>query len=197
MIKKLTQKDQITIAVIILIFIIVVFYFIFIAEPLLKKVFQYAKEEKAINEQLRNAENMAADKEKLTKEVEEISNKIKYFEEKLPSVIDVPQILDELIAIGKKNNVTFVSIEPKSEEIVNIGEASGRRYIEVPIALRLKAGFHEFATFINDIENFKRFIKIADIRIVSDPVDFKKHNINLTISAFGLEGEIVNYEKGK
>ncbi len=195
--KKLTQKDQITIAIIIFIFIMIVFYFIFALEPLLKKIFQYVQEEKVINAQLLNAENMVLDKEKLTKEVEEISNKIKYFEEKLPGDIDVPQILDELIAIGKKNNVVFVSIEPKSEEIVIIDEASGSRYIEAPIALRLKAGFHEFAAFINGIENFKRFIKIDDVRIASDSADFKKHNINLTVSAFGLEGEILNHEKGK
>ncbi len=186
--KKLSQKDQIFISGIILIGIIVLFCFMFIFQPMLKKIMDYTKEEETINAQLRNASNFAADKERLASEVENISKKIVFYEERLPKGTDIPQVLDELVKIGERSKVTFISIEPQEIERIHVGQTGKKNYLKIPIELKLKAGYHEFALFVNGVENFPQFMRVDDVKMTGDIRKGKKHDISLTVSAFALEG---------
>ncbi len=186
--KKLSQKDQIFISGIILIAIMVLFCFMFIFQPMLKKVMDYAKEEKKINAQLRNASNFIAGKEKLESEVKNISKKILFYEERLPKKTNIPQVLEELVKIGERSKVTFISIEPREIERIQVGQAGKKIYLKIPINLKLKAGYHEFALFVNGIENFPQFMRVDDVKMTGNIKNGRKHDISLTVSAFALEG---------
>ena len=186
--KKLSQKEQIFIAGVILIGIIVLFYYMFIFQPMLKKIIVYGQEEKKVNAQLQNANNFAADKERLSVEVENISKKIVFYEKRLPKETDIPQVLDELIKIGKNSKVTFISIEPQEIERIHIGQSGKKSYSKMPIEFKLKAGYHEFALFVNGVENFPQFMRVDDVKMSADRTKGGKHDISLTVSAFALEG---------
>ncbi len=187
--KKLSQKDQIFIFGIILIGIFVLFCFIFIFQPMLKTIMDYSKGEETIKVQLRNAVNYSADKERLSSEVSNISKKISFFEERLPKETNIPQVLDELVKIGEASKVTFISIEPQEVKKINVGHASKRNYIQIPIELRLRAGYHEGALFINGVENFPQFMRVDNVKIIGDRYENKMHDISLTVIAFALESE--------
>ncbi len=188
----LKGKNQQQIALMILGFIILVIFFFLVIMPFLRKLKLLAEDEKAFLVKLGKAKTAVEDKEKLYGEVSQIQKSIKYFEKRLPKNTDTPQILEDLIMIGKATNITFVSIAPQEIEKINVSEEGDKYYLGIPIRLQLKAGFHDFGRFVNKIENSERFMKIADISINSNPRDIKKHNINLTVSAFALEGEIRN-----
>ena len=186
--KKLNQKDQIFIAGIILIAIIVLVCFMFIFQPMLRKIMDYSKEEEKIKAQLRNASNFAADKERLSSEVKNISKKIVFYEERLPKETDIPQVLDELVKIGEKSKVTFISIEPQEIEKIHVGQAGTKNYLKIPIELKILSGYHEFALFVNGVENFPQFMRVDDVKMIGDIRKGNKHDISLTVSAFALEG---------
>ncbi|MCG2712855.1 MAG: type 4a pilus biogenesis protein PilO [Candidatus Omnitrophica bacterium] len=185
---KISQKDQIFIFGIILIAIIVFFCYMFIFKPMLKKIMDYTKEEETINAQLRNAGSFAADKERLAAEVKNISKRIVFYEERLPKETDIPQVLDELVKIGERSQVTFISIEPRKVERIYVGAAGKKNYLKIPVELKLKAGYHEFALFVNGVENFPQFMRVDDVKMSGDISTGKKHDISLTVSAFALEG---------
>ncbi|MFH1061800.1 MAG: type 4a pilus biogenesis protein PilO [Candidatus Omnitrophota bacterium] len=186
--KQLAKKDQILISGIIGIFIVVVLVFVTVFQPLIAKILDYNKQEKLINEQLAKVESMSADKEKLSVEIENIGKKIEYFEKKLPQQTDIPEILEELIKIGEKSNVTFVMIEPQNTKQIAVGDSQDKTYLEIPIEVKLKAGFHQFAEFVNGVENFQRFMKVDNIKITSkDDSSEKLHEASLTVSAFAIE----------
>ncbi|MBI4845268.1 MAG: type 4a pilus biogenesis protein PilO [Candidatus Omnitrophica bacterium] len=193
--RNLSKKEQVMISGIILIFLLMVMAYSFIFQPLIKTLIEDSKKENIMIEQMKNAENMVADKERLTKEVEEVKNKIKFYEQRLPSKVDIPQVLSELIDIGKKTNVIFDSIEPLNPEKITISEIEGKNYLEIPIEIRLKGGYHEFAKFVNEIENFRRFMKVDQIKISLNQASKTKHDISLVVSAFGVE-EISKKGKG-
>ncbi|MFH1092687.1 MAG: type 4a pilus biogenesis protein PilO [Candidatus Omnitrophota bacterium] len=185
--KKLSQKDQIFISGSIIIGIIVLLCFMFIFQPMLKKIMDYTKEEENIKAQLRKASNLAADKEKLAAEVKNISKMIFFYEERLPKKTDIPQVLDELVKIGEKSEVTFISIEPQEIKRVHVGQSGQKNYIKIPIELILKAGYHEFALFVNGVENFPQFMRVDNVKINGDVSNTRKHDISLTVTAFALE----------
>ncbi|MBU4305527.1 MAG: type 4a pilus biogenesis protein PilO [Candidatus Omnitrophica bacterium] len=185
--KKLEQKDRILIAAIVCLFIILIYCFMFIIQPLLKKIIDYNEKEKIILAQLKSAGAMAADRENLTKEVAQIKKQIEYYEARLPLKVSISEILNQLVKAGTESGVTFVSIEPQEVMNISIGEMeSARNYLEIPIQLRLKAGFHECACFINNIENFQRFMKVDNIQINADKSLSAKHDISLTVTAFAM-----------
>lgn len=186
--KTIAKKDQILIAGIIGIFVIIVLSFITVFQPLIAKILEANKQEKLINEQLAKVESMAADKEKLSLELEHIAKKIDYFEKKLPQQTDIPEILEELIKIGEKSKVIFVMIEPQNTKQITVGNSQDKTYLEIPIEVKLKAGFHQFAEFISGVENFQRFMKVDNIRITSkDDSTEKLHEVSLTVSAYAIE----------
>lgn len=187
--KKLSQKDQIFISGLILIGILIVFCFMFIFQPMLKTVMEFSKEEEAIKTQLKNATNIAADKKRLSDEVESISERIAFYEKRLPKETDIPQVLDELVKIGEESNVTFISIEPQEIKRILVGPSGNRKYLKLPIELKLKSGYHEFALFINGIENFPQFMRVDNVKITGGIGINKVHDSSLTVSAFALEGE--------
>lgn len=187
--KKLSQRDQIFIAGLILIGIIVLCCFMFIFQPMLKKIMDYSKEEEKVKEQLKNVSNFAADKERLADEVKNIAKKIVFYEQKLSKETDIPQVLNELVKIGEESKVTFISIEPQEIERIHVGEAGNKNYLKIPIELKLKASYHEFALFINGIENFPQFMRVDDVKITGNNAIGNKNDSSLTLSAFALEGE--------
>jgi len=185
--KKLEQKDQILIAAIVFLCIVLIYYFMFILQPLLKKIVDYNEKEKIIIAQLKSAGAMAADRENLTKEVAQIKKQIGYYEARLPLKVSIPEILNELVRAGTESEVTFVSIEPQEGMNISIGEMeNARSYLEIPIRLKLKAGFHQFARFVNNIESFQRFMKVDNIQINADKSLSGKHDISVTVTAFAM-----------
>lgn len=162
-------------------------YYIFLAQPMLNKITDYTKEEERIGTQLKNAEKFFRDKEELTNEIKDIEEKIKFFENRLPKKNDISQVLDDLIRIGKKTDITFISIEPKAVESLQIQQSS-KIYLQIPIELKLMARYHDFALFVNNVENFYQFMRVDNIQIKTADKDDLKHDITLTVSAFALKG---------
>ncbi|MCK4994158.1 MAG: type 4a pilus biogenesis protein PilO [Candidatus Omnitrophica bacterium] len=187
--KKLTQKEQIFIAGIIFIGIIVVFCFMFIFKPMLKMIMVYSNEEATVKAQLQNAAKFTADRERLTAEAKNISTKIDFYEKKLPKGTDIPQVLDELVKIGEKSKVTFITIEPQEVERIHVGQGGKKSYLKIPIELKLTSGYHEIALFINGVENFPQFMIVDDVKIMGNINKGKVHDCRLTVSAFSLEGK--------
>ncbi len=184
--KEFSKKEQYMIAGWIGAGIILVLYVVFVFFPLLEKIIKLSRQQETISQQLKKAASVTADKEKLSLEVKKISKEIKEFEEKLPSNAELPVILNELIKIGQGDDITFVSIEPKPIKTILIGESGKKGYLEIPVRLKMKCGFHEFARFVSGIENHQRFMSVDNIEIKSDQTDVRNHDISLTVSAFAL-----------
>jgi len=193
--KKITAtREQLRIAGIILMSVVAVLYFIFIFLPLFKKAADYSRKEKELRDRLKMVEELDADKQALGKEIEVIKQRLDFYEKKLPRKVNIPEILEELVSIGKASSVNFASIEPQKIEEIKVGEAGVKKYLEIPIKLKLKAGYHEFGRFVNRIENFQRFMKVNSIKITPDVSNEKRNDISLVVSAFAL-GDVVTDEE--
>ncbi|MFH1459126.1 MAG: type 4a pilus biogenesis protein PilO [Candidatus Omnitrophota bacterium] len=187
--REIKRKDQVLIAGIVIIGIIIGASFLFIFQPLLKQILNYNNEEKAIKAELEKVLNVAKDKEELQAEVKGIEDKIAAYEQKLSQQTDIPQMLDDLIRIGRKSNVEFVSIEPQKLEVITFKTDELKKYLKIPIDITLRAGYHEVAQFANYIENSEQFMKIDDVKISGNREEPLRHSIDLTISAFAKETE--------
>ena len=140
--KTLNKKEQIYVAAGILNAVIIILCVLFVYQPMFKKIMNCSKEEKDILLKLKKASEYAEDKEKLTDEIKKIRKNIAFYEGRLPKETNIPKVLDELIEIGEKSQVTFVSIVPKEAEKMHAGDTGMRSYLKIPIELKLNAGYH-------------------------------------------------------
>ncbi|MFH2138819.1 MAG: type 4a pilus biogenesis protein PilO [Candidatus Omnitrophota bacterium] len=195
--KATLEKNQYLIAGILIVFVFLVFYVMFVFMPLVSRLMKLSAEEKQIMNQLKNAETVFADKNKLTEEVENIKKKISYYEKRLPQEINVPEVLDSLIKMGKDSGVVFISIEPLDVDEIKISEESEDSYLQVPIQLSLKAAYHNLGKFINLIERSGRFMEIDSFQISPDQSEPHQHTVHLKVSSYSLSTRAKSERKPK
>lgn len=185
----LTKKDQLNIAAGIGLLMLGGVFFSLVIRPMITKTMGYTAREKMLAQQLMVAKQALQDKETLTADIAAIQKHIDYFERRLPQESDFQRILDEVVTLGGKHTITFDSIEPQSSQPISVGLDTDKVYMEIPIKMRLQAGFHQFAAFINELENFQRFMKIDSVKISLNQKTVIKHDIALTISTMTLQGK--------
>lgn len=129
------------------------------------------EEKKAIElEIIKEEENLAAVKELISKkeeyerEIASISEKIKYYEAKLPQEKETEQLLEDLARIATDTKIKYQSI--KSNPMISLkSEQIDLPYHSWPITMKLTCGFHELGNYINQLENAMRFIKVDSLSI--------------------------------
>ena len=167
--------------------IALVIYGMFVMKPLIGSIAALSQKENALKAQLQNAQVMAKDKDKLAAEVKVIEGRIVFLESRLPTQVDVAQVLEQLIKIGKETDITFVSLEPQEIKRIAVNEQSAG-YAQITIKLNLRTGYHAFGKFVTAIENSQRFMSVDKIKIVSSQNDQNRHDIGVVVNAYALEG---------
>ena len=125
----------------------------------------------------------------LKKRLGDVEGKIDVYQKRLPSERDLPVLLGELSAMAKDSYVTIIGIKPL--EVRKTAEPSKKSeiYYQIPIMITAKSGYHELGTFINKMENADRFMEVSNIQIAQDRNNFKRHDMELIVSAYVLRKE--------
>lgn len=76
----------------------------------------------------------------------------------LPSQADVPKLLDDISQTGLANGLEFELFRPQAE-------VQREFHAELPIAIRARGSYHQFARFISDLANLPRIVTVHDISI--------------------------------
>lgn len=179
------KKEHLLIGCIILIAAIAFLSYRNIFKPLMGKSKKVSKQIEQRKRDIQGAEVGPDSLKELEAEIERLKTQINYYQQRLASEADVPQILKELNQIAERLKIEFVSVTPfTSEEIPLPG---GEEFIfQKPIKISLRSGYHPLGIFINRIENSSRFMKITELKINTDSKDTWKHQVELVITSYGL-----------
>ena len=156
-----------------------------IFKPLLGKIKQASEQIEQTERDIQRAKLSPGSLKSLGADIEKLKPQIDYYQRKLTSKVDVPQILKELNQIAEPLKIKIVSVNPLVKEEIPL--PSGEEFIfQVPIRISLKCGYHQLGIFINKIENSSRFMKIAELKINAVSRDIWAHDIELVITSYGL-----------
>ncbi len=122
----------------------------------------------------------------ISKEFSVLKEKADFVEKSLPNEKEIPGLLEELSRIAEESNVKILKIKPQEIAGVTPQVSSNLPYIEQPISIEAKSGFHELGRFLENLENLNRFVKIRQLNIVGDRQDVRHHNIKLEMSTYVL-----------
>ncbi|WP_444892586.1 type 4a pilus biogenesis protein PilO [Microbulbifer sp. TRSA001] len=91
----------------------------------------------------------------------------------LPKDTEVPGLLEDIDEYGRGSGLTINDIGLQKERV-------GEFYVELPIQISVKGGYHEFGAFVSGIAGMPRIVTLHDFRIVNDK---QGGLLNMTINA--------------
>ena len=92
----------------------------------------------------------------------------------LPTDTEVPGLLEDISHTGLTAGLTFNSIQLAPE-------ASKEFYVELPIDIEVKGGYHSFGAFVSGVAALPRIVTLHDFEIV--PSSGKTHELIMKVRA--------------
>lgn len=84
----------------------------------------------------------------------------------LPKDTEVPGLLDDISNIGQQSGLNFEAIDLQQEKKADF-------YVELPISIRVKGGYHDFGAFVSGVAGLPRIVTLHDFVIVPTSADKK------------------------
>ncbi|MFC1674361.1 type 4a pilus biogenesis protein PilO [Candidatus Omnitrophota bacterium] len=97
---------------------------------------------------------------------------------------EVPSLLQDISKIAKKNAVRIMQIKPQKSESKPDAPAQPGGISPLSIRLELLAGFHEFGSFIADLEGGEVYLAVDEISMFTDARNSLKRKVNLVLKTY-------------
>lgn len=133
-------------------------YFYYMYMPMQVEEESLQKKLTAMQKKLSQSQAVAADLPRFKAEAKVQRAKLAEALTKLPGSDEIPALLKNMEMLGENTGVEFLSLKMK-------GEAPRGFYAEVPVDLKLTAGYHEFAIFMDKLSKLPRIINITNIKL--------------------------------
>lgn len=113
----------------------------------------------------------------LNKQLEQLQEAISFFESKLPPTSEVHKVLEQVTVIAQKQG-----LQPKTIRTLKKKNNSG--YIEQPLKMELVGNFNSFYSFLLELEQLPRIIKIRELQLKKQTKEDGQISANFIVSIF-------------
>ena len=127
--------------------------------------------------QLAKFQQATAAAEDLTKQLEQLKEAIGFFESRLPPKSQIHEVLEQVTVIAQKEG-----LEPKTIRTLTEKDNSG--YIEQPLKMELEGNFSSFYSFLLELENLPRIMKIRELKLEKQKTDEGQIAADFIVSIF-------------
>jgi len=107
---------------------------------------------------------------------------------KLPSKSQIDALLKEVTERATKNNIDVSTFEKKQE-------TKRELYVEVPVEIKMKAGFFQTMIFLNELARLERIVNVDNLSIKSNKIGNLETTYTLNAYRFQEEGEAAQSTK--
>ena len=115
--------------------------------------------------------------EDLSKQLEELEEAIKFFENKLPPESKIHEVLEQVTIIAQRQG-----LKPKTFRTLKKKDNSG--YIEQPLRMELVGNFSSFYSFLLELEKLPRIIKIRELKLDKKTITEGQISADFILSIF-------------
>lgn len=136
---------------------------------------------------LNENEAIARNLPRFKEEVKKLNQQLGKVVQELPNSREIPNLLETVSNLGALNGLEVIYIKPRND--VDKGF-----YAEVPIAIKVRGGYHEMGLFLDALSRLPRIINVSDITMGNAREDERSGVIVLDISALATTYRYI--EKG-
>jgi type IV pilus assembly protein PilO len=156
-IEELSKVQRILIFSGVFIALIAIFVFL-LYKPKLAQISTLKSQLKDLEQKLVVAKKNAADLKKFQKKMQEAEVQFKTAMRALPEKEEIPSLLTSISRSGQDVGLEFLLFEPKSE-------VRKEFYAEIPVAMKVKGGYHDLAIFFDKVARLSRIVNIKNIEM--------------------------------
>jgi type IV pilus assembly protein PilO len=127
--------------------------------------------------QLAKFQQATAAAEDLTKQLVQLEEAVGFFESRLPPKSQIHEVLEQVTVIAQKEG-----LEPKT--IRTLKEKDNNGYIEQPLKMELVGNFSSFYSFLLELENLPRIMKIRELKLEKQKTDEGQIGADFIVSIF-------------
>ena len=120
------------------------------------------------------------------KSVAELQVKMVELNKSVKSRNEVPIIMETITRLADQSHIKIDQVMPISDQIKLLVENNQKKYFALPISVEAQGGYHDFARFINQLENADIMLEINQFTITSRE-NVKNHKIRLIIKTVVYE----------
>jgi Tfp pilus assembly protein PilO len=173
--RVITKVDWVIIAASLILLVIISIFYVVAASYMGSQIDHVTMQISDAQTKLAETRAIAARKEGLLKELQQVRRRIAAFENRLPTEKEVPKLLNQFQRIAEKSDVKYRSItaQPIQEQEL---------FIRIPFRVQVDGAYPEVGEFLRSLEFGDRFIKVEKIEI--GPEDDGYSEANFTISTY-------------
>ena len=119
-----------------------------------------AKEEETLKQQFIDKKRQAINLDLYTQQLAEIDRSFGALLKQLPNRSEIEALLIEVNQAGLGRGLQFELFKPGQEQLKDF-------YAELPIAVKINGGYHDFGTFAADIAKLPRIVTLNNISIAA------------------------------
>ena len=134
------------------------FFIYFLFWPKLEKITSLTADLKELEKKLTTAKRNAVDLKEFQAKMKEAEAQFKMAMKKLPEKEEIPSLLTSISDSGQQVGLDFLLFEPRPEKRKEF-------YAEIPVAMSIKADYHNLAIFFDQVARLSRIVNIRDIQI--------------------------------
>ena len=144
--------------------------------------------EKLVQLQNKLAENrtLAADLPRFKAELARLNGELNQALRQLPNGKELPVLLTDITTLGKNAGLEFRSFIPQPE-------VDREFYAEVPINIELVGGYHELASFFDELARLDRIVNVSNFGI--EDVQVKDERVTLNIAGVATTFRFISPEE--
>jgi type IV pilus assembly protein PilO len=115
--------------------------------------------------------------EGLSRQLEQLRERIEFFESKLPPTIEIDKVLQDITVIGEKQGIQCKTIR-RLEKKDNSG------YIEQLLEMKLEGDFNSFYSFLLELEKLPRIMKVRELELEKQTKSEGQISVDFVVSIF-------------
>ena len=139
-----------------------------------------------LKRQLVADKNLVANMPRFKAQIEQMRDAMASFNKRFSTKQEISELLAGLSDMAKDSDVKIVSIKPHPAVDAQAANMAPGVYQKFPISIRAVCGYHQLGVFLSRFGNDERFMRVADIKIISDSKDPSQHLVYLLVNTYIL-----------
>ena len=136
-------------------------YVLMFYQDLRDQMVQVEEDTKKVRDMVAEKERIVANLPKFEAEVERLDVELKKALSELPDEKEIPQLLEKIADKAKDAGLDVRLFKPKTEQRKDF-------YAEVPVEIEVGGGYHQVATFFDEVSHLERIVNIDQFSM-TDP----------------------------
>jgi Tfp pilus assembly protein PilO len=163
------------------VFIFTLDYFVWLS-PVIRMFGEAAPKIAPLREELKALRDDEKNKDAIRQKWQDAQKELSEKDRQFISPDETPALLENLSKLAQKAGVRLTALEPSDAPKTKKG-----LYAPFPIQVKATASTHELGTFLSNLESGTTFFRIKDLRIANNPLNERKHVVEMAMEAYRRE----------